>query len=629
MQRARLAGALDWVVALAVVAGIVVVRTGGFVERIGDIRFSIRREERLFTIAAAALVLRLILDWRRPPFGFGVASWRRWRRAGSVRWDDWAAVPAAERRRTALLAALGICAFGAVLLHDQLMHPFSVPEYGDPLFSIWRLGWTPHQLLTDPRHLFDANIFHPDPLTLTFSDSILLPALLAVPLEAIFHPVVAYNVLLLSGFVFSGWAMYLLIVRLTGSPAAAFLSGLIFGFYPYRLEHYNHLEMQMTWAMPLTLLFIHEYLARGRTRDALGASLCLLAQLYSAMYYAAFFTVCLAGLVPLLLPTARVPIRRLVPSAALAGALAALLALPLAIPYAQARSVRGEQAPHIVEAFSAEASDYLTAHERSALYGKRLPNRLGERALFPGVVPIVLSAVALLPPASLTTLAYAAGTAIAFEGSRGMNGVLYPQLYEWLPPFRSMRAIARFGMIVGFGLAVLAGFGALRLFQHLSSPGRRAALSAFAILIALDFWPSLKLFPVWRHPPPIYEAIRGDRSVVLAEFPLSNRPGDIAFNTIYMYFSRWHWSVSVNGYSGYFTSRYHELVPKLWDFPTPEGVAALRATGVTHVSMICALHAEQCRSMLEKMDADPEFTLVVSARWDGQPARLYRLRPEH
>ena len=35
---------------------------------------------------------------------------------------------------------------------------------GDPLFSAWRLAWVAHQLPRDPLNLFNANIFHPEPV---------------------------------------------------------------------------------------------------------------------------------------------------------------------------------------------------------------------------------------------------------------------------------------------------------------------------------------------------------------------------------------------------------------------------------------------------------------------------------
>ena len=71
-----------------------------------------------------------------------------------------------------------------VLLHDQFLQPYSVADLGDPLFSIWRIGWVLHQVEVDPLRLFDANIFYPERLTLTFSDPMILPALAAAPMLA-------------------------------------------------------------------------------------------------------------------------------------------------------------------------------------------------------------------------------------------------------------------------------------------------------------------------------------------------------------------------------------------------------------------------------------------------------------
>ena len=102
----------------------------------------------------------------------------------------------------------------------------SVPDFGDPFLSMWRAGWVFQQLRGDPRGLFDANIFYPEPLTLTYSDSMLLPGLSAAPLLAAgLHPVTTYNLVLMSGFVLSGIAAALLVERLTGSWRAGFVVG--------------------------------------------------------------------------------------------------------------------------------------------------------------------------------------------------------------------------------------------------------------------------------------------------------------------------------------------------------------------------------------------------------------------
>ena len=125
---------------------------------------------------------------------------------------------------------------------------------------------------------------------MTFSDPIILPSLTAAPLAGLgLHPVVTYNLLLLSGFWFSGIATYLLVERLTASPLAAFVAGVIYACYPYRFEHYGHLELQMTQWMPLGLLALHLFVSTGRWRYAIALGLAGVAQLYSSMYYAVFF----------------------------------------------------------------------------------------------------------------------------------------------------------------------------------------------------------------------------------------------------------------------------------------------------------------------------------------------------
>ena len=72
------------------------------------------------------------------------------------------------RSRHAIVAGFGLGVALILLLYQQVRHLDSVPDIGDPLFSIWRLGWVAHQLVTDPRHLFDANIFYPNKPTLAF-----------------------------------------------------------------------------------------------------------------------------------------------------------------------------------------------------------------------------------------------------------------------------------------------------------------------------------------------------------------------------------------------------------------------------------------------------------------------------
>jgi hypothetical protein len=543
---------------------------------------------------------------------------------------DPAVIPGGGQALHLAWASLGLCLFGAVLLHVQLLHMHSVPDLGDPLFSIWRVGWVSHQLQGDPRPLFDANIFYPEHLSLTFSDSMLLPSVTIAPLLAAgVHPVVAYNVLFISGFLASGLATYVLVARLTRSLPAAFIAALLFGFYPYRFEHYSHLELQMTEWMPLALLALHFFCTTLRVRYALAAALCMAANLYSSMYYGVFFVLYAIPVTGVLLLLARPPLRRLWPPVVAAGVLAAALAVPLARPYLAAQATKGERDIPAVTYYSAEPSDYVQAHARSALYGERLASHHPERALFPGVMALLLAALGLALPLGSTRLAYAVGLLIAFDASLGFHGLTYPYLYEYLSPIRGMRVAARFSVLVGLTLAVLAGFGAKRIFDRCATAGRRRIVfAALVVAIGIDLWPAITLEHVWDRPPAIYAALPRSSGTVLAEFPMHFHLADATDDVPFMYFSLWHWVAMVNGYSGFTPPSYEKLVARLEPFPAADAIDALEERGATHVSINCALYIDPrgCEDLLNTLDASPRFRPIVSTRWEGQTVRLYELR---
>jgi hypothetical protein len=281
-----------------------------------------------------------------------------------------------------------------------------------------------------------------------------------------------------------------------------------------------------------------------------------------------------------------------------------------------------------VSFYSATASDYLRAHPRSAMWADRgLPGRRAERALFPGVMALLLAAIALVPPLGVTRVAYAGAMLVAFEISRGFNGFLYPHLYEWLPFVRGLRVPARSSILVGLSLALLAGFGVRRLIAGRSVPVSRGVLAALTLAIAIDLWPALRLEPVWRQPPPIYSLIAGSRDVVLAEFPFGGKHPGFTANVPFMYFSLWHWAQMINGYSGRYPPDQLEFEAAMGEFPDPPTVDLLRARGATHVSVNCALYRGDCDELFATLDAMPAFRLVSSGKWEEGAVRLYELKP--
>ena len=530
--------------------------------------------------------------------------------------------------REMLLALAGVAAVMSIVLFQQLRDFYGVPDRGDPLFTMWRMAWVAHQVAYDPRHLFDANIFHPQAAALTFSDSMLLPSLLAAPFIWLGAPVaVTYNLFLILSFVTSGLALYVLARGLGFAAPAAWVGGLVFALLPFRFEHYSHLELQFVQCMPVALLAAHRLLATGRPRFAVLLTLTLAAQWYCSMYYGLFLTIYIGVFAVVLALAWRAGWRRsaLPMASALLGV---VLALPLAHVYKSTEYDRGRRSLGTVALFSARPIDYLQPSTRSFWYHDvHAVKREWERELFPNVLPLVLAAVGAFPPLSAARLAVLAAGLIAFDGSLGFNGHWYPVAYRYVDVLQSVRVPARFAVLVGLTLAVLAAAGVDRLLRLISSStGQYALTGCLAAALAIEALPRLALRPIWRSPPSLYSSLGPRSGAILFEFPIHPDPGMFAENLPYMYFSTWHWTRMVNGYSGFSARPYDELARATSGFPLSDTVPYLQRRGVTHVTLNCALwYDEPCAVTMQRMSADARFRLVSSTRWQGKPAQLYEL----
>jgi hypothetical protein len=440
-------------------------------------------------------------------------------------------------------------------------------------------------------------------------------------------PVVIYNLLLLSGFVLSGVTMFLLVRALTGRVDAALIGGALFALYPYRLEHYSHLELQMTMWMPLALLGLHRTLARGRWRDGLGTGVAFALQTLSSLYYGCFlavFMVVVGGAIWLGRGRPRAPILPL----AAGGVLGALIIAPVAAEYIASRPMMGTREQGTVQFYSAVGSDYLSPHFRNRLYARWSEGGQFERQLFPRITPLVLTAVALYPPLSIARIAYTLALVVSIDGSFGLNGPTFTSLQAVLPPFQGLRVPARFSLLAGMALSILAAYGAARLLARCPPRYSCAAAAVIIVVIAVEALPQMPLEPVWRAPPPIYDAIANmEPPSVLAEFPMPRSIYQSDFDARYLYFSIFHWQNLVNGNSGFFPPSYVQLLANEDDFPNDAAMAYLRSRGVQYVTIHGRFtNAERYRETVAWLDARADVELVAAAPWQGAESRLYRLR---
>ena len=629
--RARAALVADVLIVLFLLAGSVSLITGGIRFDLLGLRLSLRTPSRPFLVAAALIVLRHLLWSYRPALARFVAS----ARAPLPLEEEALEAPRGASWR-ARLATIGFVTFFYALLTIVATWPqaadlYSVSDLGDPLFSIWRLSWVHHQLFRDPLNLFNANIFYPRGLTLTYSDSMLVPSLMNMPLLWLgLHRVVAYNILFLSGFVLSGVTMFVLVRALTGCFGSALVAGAIFAVYPYRVEHFSHLELQMTMWMPLALFFLHRTIAGGRWRDGVLTGLAFALQMLSSLYYGVFLTAYMVVMGGVLWIARRFTLRPIAPLAA-GGAVAAVLIAPVVVAYVANKPIMGERELGTIEFYSAEGPDYLNAHHRSRIYSSWSNHPQPERQLFPRFTPVVLTAVALAPPLSVARIGYTLALILSLDGSLGLHGRAFPWLHEHVSPFRGLRVPARFSILAGMTLAILAGFGMNRLVRRLARrQSAQIALVAAAIgAVAFEALPDIRLAPVWREPPAVYAPLEGVPRAVLAEFPMPATPLDSYAEFNYLYFSTFHWHSLVNGNSGFFPPSYQEMLKRETDFPSEQALAYLRSVGVQYITVHGAFYSRpRYAHVVAALDARSDLELITAVPWERSESRLYRLKPQ-
>jgi hypothetical protein len=280
-------------------------------------------------------------------------------------------------------------------------------DLGDSILNMWILSWDGEQI----RHIlagdfsriatfFDANIFHPAPLALAYSEHLIPQAIQIFPVWLISgNPILCYNLLFLSSIVLAGLGMYLLVRELTGNTLAAFIAGLLFAFAPYRLPQSGHLQVLTSQWMPFVLYGLLRYFHTRRLRPLVGATLALVAQNLSSGYYLLFFMPFAVAFA--LWQVARLGLwrnRRIWLELSGAAVAVAAMTAPFLLPYGALRGQGfAERSLNEVFRFSADVYSYGTASGEQQLWGtlmQAFPKPEGE--LFPGFVAVLLAIIGIV-----------------------------------------------------------------------------------------------------------------------------------------------------------------------------------------------------------------------------------------
>ena len=488
-----------------------------------------------------------------------------------------------------LIVALALLGLAVVMCWP--LSRFWQPELSnlpDASFNVWRLAWVAHQLASDPRHLFEANIFYPAAHTLAFSDAMLLLGFVATPLIwAGVHVFLVHNLLVVAAFWTTSYFTYRLCLKVTRDHWASLVGAMVAGYAPYRFGHIAHLELLWTAFLPLGLGALGAIYERPSLKNAGGLAVAVVAQTLCSIYYGIYFAIYLAiAAAGLALGRSRASLVRVGFAIAVAGLMAGVTLAPYALMYRDARALVEDRTAEEIERFSAVPADYLLVSHEHAL---PLPasEHAEERSLYPGLIAITLAGVAVAkrPRASAP---YAGLTLVSVYLSFGLNGLLYPLLLKAIPALASLRAPARFGAFVLVSLSVLTAIGAAHVLSSPRSRRRIGLLLVTAMLIEY-FAAPLGTRVVPTTAPPLQAWLAQQPQAVIVELPLPVPEALWAHETEYQLMSIYHWHQLANGYSGNAPNDYVRFLNDMRTFPDDGSLGALRAKHVRWIVIHQAL----------------------------------------
>jgi hypothetical protein len=506
------------------------------------------------------------------------------------------------RPRPRLLAVLAYLAlaFSSFLPLSLSLHD-TIAYVGDSLESVYIVAWNVHQAFRDPLRLFDANVLHPIPGALAFTDHRLLPSLLVAPIVwATGNPVLATNLAMLAACVFAALSARHVALRLGLDVVSAWAAGALYGFHTYQINEGPRLNVVFHCFLPLALLRFCEFLKGGERRHARATAALLLLQGLSSNYHLLYGGL-LLGLVGLgfCLARPRLALDRarglLLPALA-----AALLFAPIAWPYLRLSREQGlsrELPPGV------DLQHYVSTAPGNLVYGPigaevRLQQRgphfvgflalgLSSLALFLGRRP--LGAEAALPARLWVPASAVLGAALVLLSlGRDVSvfGALvgpgpYRLLYALVPGFQMVRIPERLGLLAMLFAALLAARGIALVRER----GHARTALLLALLLPLEHVSVLSVserIPVGADRPAVHAWLAAHAGGAVAELPVRGE-GLVREETVEMYFSTAHWRPIVHGYTAY-ASQLTRLLRRLCaEFPSDASLAALRRVGVDTV----------------------------------------------
>jgi hypothetical protein len=240
--------------------------------------------------------------------------------------------------RGAALALLVYLAISFLFFGRGVVGHFSDYYLGrdtDPSLYIWSLSWWLYVLQHHVHPFFTKLIWAPYGINLAWVTTMPLMGVVAAPIQATFGPLATFNLLSLLVLPACAFSAYILLRQIGGSPGAAFIGGLVFGFSPYMVAQLlSHFILLLMFPVPIAVYLVIRRLdgTLSRGRFVIFLALTLVAQFLLLLELTAVMTfigaVAIAVALRLGSREERSSVLSVIPEIAAAYALTALLVSP-------------------------------------------------------------------------------------------------------------------------------------------------------------------------------------------------------------------------------------------------------------------------------------------------------------
>jgi hypothetical protein len=407
-----------------------------------------------------------------------------------------------------------------------VLHPGDrVPnDLGDSLLNMFLLAWNAREVPLTATW-WNLPQFYPVPGVMAFSEHLLGLSVITTPIiAATGNTLLAYNCAFFLSFPLCALAAHLLCFELTGRHDVSVVAAIAYGFSPYRMAQFAHVQVLSAYWIPLALLGLHLFLREQKWRWAILFAISWLMQALACGYYLFYLSV-LVGLWLLWFAVGRlrwIDLSRILTT----WAVAVLAMVPIALGYLKYQRAYGlKRWPDEIQAFSADVASLLTAPPNLRLWGWMKVVQHPESDLFPGLCLVLLIAT---------------GVALAW-GAAARSGI---------QRLRTPRILLAISVLFGIVAATPAWFGPWKLeifgirLLSVSSAQKPLSVAILLAVIALAMHPSIRIG--WRQRSPL--AFYTIAAAVMWLFSLG--PAPTLMDKPFLYKAPYSWLMLVPGVDG-------------------------------------------------------------------------------